>query len=107
MVDLRPGTGVPASIRSLAFVDATAHHGKYDKTLLLLLGQERASIAMVLDLDTLTLAARFDSGVSFLELLGLSGGMPTLVSIPKKRLHEALEKLGASESARFRRHRTP
>ena len=86
VVDARPGSGVPATIRSLAFVDATAHHGKYDKTLLLLLGQERAGIAMVLDLDTVTLAARYGSGVSFLELLGLSGGMPTLVSIPKKRL---------------------
>ena len=37
-----------------------------------------------------TLAARYDSGVSFLEVLGLSGGMPTLVSVPKTRLHDAL-----------------
>jgi hypothetical protein len=86
---------LPANIRSLAFVDATAYHGKYDKTLLLLLGQERADIAIARDLDTVTLAARFDSGLSFLDLLGLSGGMPTLVSIPKKRLPEALTKLGA------------
>ncbi len=99
VVDARPGSGVPATIRSLAFVDATAHHGKYDKTQLLLLGQERAGIAMVLDLDTVSLAARYGSGVSFLELLGLSGGMPTLVSIPKKRLAEALEKLGATDLA--------
>jgi hypothetical protein len=99
VVDARPGSGVPTTIRSLAFVDATAHHGKYDKTQLLLLGQERAGIAMVLDLDTVSLAARYGSGVSFLELLGLSGGMPTLVSIPKKRLAEALEKLGATDLA--------
>jgi hypothetical protein len=98
LVELRRCDGVPASVRSLAFVDATAHHGKYDKTQLLLLGQERASLAMVLDLDTVTLAARYGSGVSFLELLGLSGGMPTLVSVPKKRLPEALRKLGVSES---------
>jgi hypothetical protein len=97
VVDARPGDGVPSAIRSLAFVDATAHHGKYDKTQLLLIGQERAGLAMVLDLDTVTLAARYGSGVSFLELLGLSGGMPTLVSIPKKRLAEALEKLGAKD----------
>jgi hypothetical protein len=99
VVDARPSHGVPAGIRSLAFVDATAHHGKYDKTQLLLMGQERAGIAMVLDLDTVSLAARYGSGVSFLELLGLSGGMPTLVSIPKKRLPEALEKLGATDLA--------
>jgi hypothetical protein len=97
VVDARPGQGVPAGIRSLAFVDATAHHGKYDKTQLLLIGQERAGIAIVLDLDTVSLAARYGSGVSFLELLGLSGGMPTLVSIPKKRLPEALERLGATD----------
>jgi hypothetical protein len=98
VVDVHAGaSGVPESIRSMAFVDATAQHGKYDKTQLLLIGQERAGIAMVVDLDTVTLAARYGSGVSFLELLGLSGGMPTLVSIPKKRLPEALEKLGAHD----------
>jgi hypothetical protein len=80
--------------RTLAFLDATLEHGKYDKTLLLLLGQERADIALVLDLDTLTLAAPFDSGNNFLALLGLSGGMPTLVSIQKERLRDALERLG-------------
>jgi hypothetical protein len=103
VIDIHPGEGVPKSARSLAFVDATAHHGQYDKTLLLLLGQERASVAMVLDMDTLTLAARFDSGISFLELLGLSGGMPTLVSIPKKRIHDAFDRLGvaAADAARI------
>ncbi|MDP9036129.1 MAG: hypothetical protein M3O50_15110 [Myxococcota bacterium] len=89
--------GVPSAIRSLAFIDATAHRGQYDKTLLLLLGQERAHLAMVVDLDTVTMAARYGSGVSFLELLGLSGGMPTLVSISKKRAHEALAKLGVAD----------
>jgi hypothetical protein len=98
VLDLRRGQVVPPSVRSLAFVDATAHHGKYDKTLLLLLGQERASLAASLDTDTLTLAARYDSGVSFLEVLGLSGGMPTLVSVPKTRMHEAFSKLGVDES---------
>jgi hypothetical protein len=90
--------GLPPSIRSVAFVDATAHHGQYDKTLLLLMGQERAGLAALVDLDTVTLAAGYDSGVSFLEVLGLSGGMPTLVSIPKKRLREALSKLGVSDA---------
>jgi hypothetical protein len=98
VVDLRPGDRVPASLRSLAFVDATAHHGKYDKTLLLLIGQDRASLAVVVDLDTATLAARYGSGMSFLDVLGLSGGMPTLVSVPKKRLDDALRKLGVAEA---------
>jgi hypothetical protein len=98
VIDLVAGRVLPPAIRSLAFVDATAHHGHYDKTLLLLLGQERAGVAAVLDLDTVTFAAPFHSGVSFLDLLGLSGGMPTLVSIPKKRLREALSKLGVSEA---------
>jgi hypothetical protein len=98
VVDIRPqgGPRLPEHVRSLAFVDATAHHGQYDKTQLLLAGQERASLAMVLDMDTVSLAARYGSGVSFLDLLGLSGGMPTLVSIPAKRLGEALQKLGVS-----------
>ena len=94
VVDVRAGGALPAAIRSLAIVDASARHGKYDKTQLLLMGQDRANLAMVVDTDTVSLAARYGSGVSFLELLGLSGGMPTLVSIPKKRMGEALEKLG-------------
>ena len=85
-----------AKARTLAFVDATASHGRYDKTLLLLLGQKRADTAVVLDRDTVTLAAPFDSGISFLALLGLSGGMPTLVSIPKAGMVEALRRLGVS-----------
>lgn len=96
VLDVLPGNALPEHIRSLAFVDATSHHGQYDKTLLLLLGQDRAGIAVAVDRDTATLAARYGSGANFLELLGLSGGMPTLVSIPKKRLREALSKLGTS-----------
>jgi hypothetical protein len=83
---------------SIAFVDATADHGKYDKTLLLLMGQERAKIAVLLDLDTLTLAARYGSGINFLELLGLSGGMPTLVSVQKTRFNEVMTKLGVADA---------
>lgn len=85
-----------AKVRSVAYVDATKEHGTYDKTLLLLIGQERAQVAMVRDADNLTLAAAYDSGLSFLELFGLSGGMPTLVSVSSSRLGEALVKLGAS-----------
>jgi len=98
VVDLVASERLPRALRSLAFVDATSHHGQYDKTLLLLMGQERAGVASVVDLDTVSFAARFDSGASFLELLGLSGGMPTLVSIPKKRLRQALAKLGVVDA---------
>jgi hypothetical protein len=66
--------------------------------MLLLLGQERASIAILLDGDTLTFAAPFDSGLNFLQLLGLTGGMPTLVSVQKERLEEALAQLGVPRS---------
>ncbi len=70
---------------------------RYDKTMLLLLGQERADIALLVDRDTMTLAAPFDSGLNFLELFNLSGGMPTLVSVPAKRLPEVLDSMGLED----------
>ena len=79
---------------SLAFLNLTGKGVRYDKTQLLLSGQERASIAVLVDGDTLTFAAPFNSGINFLELLGLSGGMPTLVSVQKDRLDGALARLG-------------
>jgi hypothetical protein len=66
----------------------------YDKTLLLMLGQERARISIVSDAAAVTLAARFDSGVDLLEILGLEGGMPTVVSVAPTQLDEVLRKLG-------------
>jgi hypothetical protein len=86
-----------AACSSIAFLDISGRKDKaarYDKTSLLLTGQDRASIAALVDGETLTLAAPFDSGLNFLEILGLSGGMPTLVSVQKGRLDEALTKLG-------------
>jgi len=71
----------------------------YDKTLLLLLGQERARIAVVHDETTVTCAARFDSGVNLLETFGLEGGMPTRVSVPKKELDSVLVRLGVDPRA--------
>ena len=97
VIDLMAGKGLPPGVRTLALLDATSSHGHYDKTLLLMLGQERAAIAVVLDLDNVTFAARFDSGVHFLDAFGLSGGMPTVVSIPKVRMREALSKLGVDD----------
>ena len=78
----------------VVLVDATERKGKYDKTLLLLVGQERARIAVVVDGDSVTFAAAFDSGVSFLSLFGISGGMPTRVSIQRAKLEPALLALG-------------
>ncbi len=81
----------------VALVDASARRGSYDKTHLLLLGQERARIAVVYDRTTVTAAARFDSGVNLLELFGLEGGMPTRVSVPRSRLRDVLERLGVAD----------
>jgi hypothetical protein len=72
---------------------------RVDKTLLLLLGQEREPVSIVVDRDTVTVAARFDSGLNFLTMLGLSGGMPTRVSVPRSRLPDLLEALGAGREA--------
>ena len=87
----------------LAVVDASTRPGSFDKTLLLLLGQERARMSMVIDNDTVTFAAPFESGVNFLQILGISGGMPTRVSIARKHLADALTRLGlrASDITRF------
>jgi hypothetical protein len=49
---------------------------------------------VLLDTDNVSFAAAFDSGISFLALFGLSGGMPTLVSMPKERTRDALSRLG-------------
>lgn len=77
----------------VAIVDARAAQGQYDKTVLLLLGQERARISVVHDATTVTAAARFDSGIDFIALLGLEGGMPTRVSLPRDQLDHLLAKL--------------
>lgn len=79
---------------TVAFLKLGSEHDRYDKTRLLLLGQERADIAALIDKDTLTLAAAFDSGINFLDLVGLSGGMPTLVSVHAKQWALVAEKLG-------------
>ena len=55
-------------------------------------------MSRVHDQTTVTVAARFDSGIDLVSILGLDGGMPTRVSVSHKRLAEVLEKLEASES---------
>ncbi len=99
VVSLMANGRLPPRVTSLAFVDITNSSGKqYDKTQLLLAGQDRASIAALVDRDNLSFAAPFDSGVDFLALLGLSGGMPTLVSVPSNRTRDALATLGVTHA---------
>jgi hypothetical protein len=78
----------------VALVQVPPGEQPYDKTLLLLIGQERARISIVCDETTVTIAARFDSGVDLLQALGLQGGMPTVVSVTPKELDDVLQKLG-------------
>jgi hypothetical protein len=82
----------------VAIVDASHARTHYDKTLLLLLGQERARVSVVHDKTTVTAAARFDSGVDLLEKLGLEGGMPTRVSVSIGRLDFVLSQLGVARA---------
>jgi hypothetical protein len=72
----------------------------YDKTELLLLGQQRALVAVVRDAGSLSIAADFDSGFDFVKLFNLGGGMPTRVSVPEARRDEVLTKL-AENTAEF------
>lgn len=65
----------------------------YDKTELLLLGQKIATVSVVVETGNATIAAAFDSGLDFVELLEIGGGMPTRVNIPEKRLAEALKRI--------------
>lgn len=75
------------------YVDAQRHSRRpFDKTELLLKGQEQAPVAIVRHAGYVTLAAAFDSGIDFLQLFGLEGGMPTRVTLPEKRLDEVLKK---------------
>ena len=84
---LRIGEGVAA-------IDVTGNRAPIDKTLLLLLGQNLERVSLVLDRETVSIAARFDSGINFLQLFGLSGGMPTRVALPRTRLPQILVQLG-------------
>lgn len=83
----------------VAFVDVSAGFQRIDKTLLLLLGQEREPVSVVVDRDSVSVAARFDSGLNFVELFRLGGGMPTRVAVPRSRLAEVLTTLGVPADA--------
>jgi hypothetical protein len=83
-------------------IERAGRQGAYDKTWLLLLGQEKAPMACVIDGDTATFAAAYDSGIDFLARFGLSGGMPTMVSVNRAHLPNALRALGAEEAFALR-----
>jgi hypothetical protein len=80
-------------IGRIAIVEVPDAEKGFDKTSLLLAGQEKADIAIVRHKGTLAIAAAFDSGIDLLRLLGIEGGMPTRVSMPDKTFDEVLAKL--------------
>jgi len=82
---------------NVALVDARQSNHQYDLTQLLLAGQKMAQFAVALTVhpkggEGLTIAtSRKD--VNLVELLSLGSGAPFRVSLPAKRLEEALAKL--------------
>ncbi len=84
----------------IALVKVPGGAGDFDKTELLLLGQQRATVAIVADGANVSIAAPFDSGLNFVELLEIGGGMPTRVNIPAKRLPDALALIRAKLAER-------
>lgn len=77
----------------VAVVDTQGSAGTFDKTDLLLLGQQKAPVSMVRDSGMLTIAARFGSGWDFVKLFELGGGMPTRVTIPEAKLDDVIAKI--------------
>lgn len=71
----------------------------YDKTELLLLGQTLATISVVHGSGSLSIAADFESGLDFVTMFAMGGGMPTRVSVPESRLQEVMQKLAAAATA--------
>jgi len=86
----------------VACVRVGARSAPYDKTELLLRGQQQADVALVHDSGMLTIAAGYDSGWDFVRLLGLEGGMPTRVTVPESRLEEVIELLNHADAPRKR-----
>jgi hypothetical protein len=74
-------------------VDTSGYQEAYDRTLLLLLGQQQARVAVVVKGESTTFAAHYQSGIDFLKIFNISGGMPTVVSIHSSVLKPALASL--------------
>jgi len=81
------------SAEDIAIVEVPPDAPAFDKTELLLLGQTLATVAVVIDGRNVSIAAGFDSGINFVELLDLGGGMPTRVNVPRKHLDSALARI--------------
>jgi hypothetical protein len=79
--------------KDVAYLDVARGYARLDKTDLLLRGQKLAKVALVVDEKNVSIAAAFDSGLNFLELFGLTGGMPTRVSLPRTQLDHVLARL--------------
>jgi hypothetical protein len=77
----------------VALVNIEKGYQSLDKTGLLLLGQELEVVSIVVDRQTVSVAAAFDIGLNFLQLFGLDGGMPTRVSVSRSRLNDILDLL--------------
>ncbi len=77
----------------VAIVDTAGASGQFDKTDLLLAGQQKAAVSIVRDSGTLTIAAPFESGWDFVALFELGGGMPTRISIPELKLDQVVAKI--------------
>jgi hypothetical protein len=78
----------------VAVVDAAGNAGTFDKTDLLLAGQQRAPVAIVRDSGMITIAAAFGSGWDFVTMFAIGGGMPTRITIPDaNNLDEVIAKI--------------
>jgi len=77
----------------VAVVDTAGMSGQFDKTDLLLAGQQKAPVSIVRDSGMLTIAAAFDSGWDFVALFEIGGGMPTRVTIPEAKLDDVIRKI--------------
>lgn len=86
----------------VAVVDTQGLAGQFDKTDLLLAGQERAPVSIVRDSGMLTIAAAFDSGWDFVAMFELGGGMPTRVTIPEQKLEAVIAKINEAPQPRPR-----
>jgi len=77
----------------VAIVDTAGASGLFDKTDLLLAGQQKAAVSIVRDSGMLTIAASFESGWDFVALFELGGGMPTRVTIPEVKVDQVIAKI--------------
>ena len=77
----------------VAVVDTAGAANTFDKTDLLLLGQQKAPVSIVRDSGMLTIAAAFGSGWDFVRMFELGGGMPTRITIPEVSLDATIAKI--------------